>query len=265
MERMVPHAVDGATPDAATLAVATGAAAGPRDAPGTASRDDDAGAARLAAGREALFWERVLAKSGANVVGEVLAGQGTFYEWSHYPPGDAHDPETGSQWYYHAHPKEERPGEHGHFHTFRRRDGRVVHLVAVSADAQGKAVRLFTTNRWVTGEDGAPAAEAARLLAGFDLVLARPSWPVNRWLVALLRFYAPSIEELLRERDAALAAWRDRHPGADAHEDRRLEVTSARPIDLARDVTALERHPAAGRTRHTVVPLPDRRPAVRPR
>lgn len=146
------------------------------------------GVARLAAGREALFWERVLAKSGANVVGEVLAGQGTFYQWRHYPPGDAHDPETGGQWYYHAHPKEERPGERGHFHTFRRQGGRVVHLVAVSADARGRAIQLFTTNRWVTGGDWADAAEVAQLLEGFDLALARPSWPVNRWLGALLRF-----------------------------------------------------------------------------
>lgn len=201
---------------------------------------DDPVQRRLAAGREALFWERVLAKSGANMVGEVLAGQGMFYQWSHYPPGDAYDPETGSQWYYHAHPKAERPGEHGHFHTFRRQGERIVHLVAVSADRHGRAIQLFTTNRWVTGESWASAAEAARLLEGFDLVLARPSWPVNRWLGALLRCYAPAIRELLLARDAAVAAWRLEAGEVDVYEDRRLEVTSARPIDLARDVAALE-------------------------
>jgi hypothetical protein len=197
-------------------------------------------AERLAAGRDALFWERVLAKSGANIVGEVLVHQGTFYEWNHYPPGDVLDPDSGSQWYYHAHPKDQRPGEHGHFHTFRRDGERIVHLVAVSADRHGRAIQLFTTNRWVTGESWAPAGEAATLLDRFDVALAKPSWPVNRWLGSLLRFYAPRIRELLAARDAAIEDWRRQHPEVDAYEDRRLEVTSRQSIDLARDVAALE-------------------------
>lgn len=197
-------------------------------------------ATRLAAGRDALLWERVLAKSGANIVGEVLAHQGTFYEWNHYPAGDVFDPDSGSQWYYHAHPKEQRPGEHGHFHTFRRDGERIVHLVAVSADRGGHAIQLFTTNRWVTGESWAPAGEAAALLEGFDVVLARPSWPVNRWLVSLLRFHALVVRELLVARDAAIADWRRQHPDTDVFEDRGLEVTSRREIDLIADVAALE-------------------------
>ena len=66
---------------------------------------------------------RVLAKSGENMVSELLRGIETFYEWDHYPEGDIYDHETHSQYYYHAHPKEERPGEHGHFHTFLRPKG----------------------------------------------------------------------------------------------------------------------------------------------
>lgn len=199
---------------------------------------------RLAAGREALFWERILAKSGANIVGEVLAHQGTFYQWSHYPPGDVFDPDSRSQWYYHAHPKEQRPGEHGHFHTFRRVDDRIVHLVAVAADPFGRAIQLFTTNRWVTGEAWAPADAAGGLLQGFDVALAHPSWPVNRWLTALLRFYAPTIVELLHERDRQVDAWRRDHPDRDVFEDRELEVTSRRGIDLAADVARAEREAA---------------------
>jgi hypothetical protein len=211
-----------------------------------ADEDRAMAAARLAAGRDALFWERVLAKSGANIVGEVLAHQGTFYEWSHYPPGDVFDPDSGSQWYYHAHSKEQRPGEHGHFHTFRRDGERTVHLVAISADRRGHAIQLFTTNRWVTGESWAPAAEAAAFVDRFDVVLAKPSWPVNRWLGSLLRFYAPAIRELLSARDVAIADWRRRYPDVDdVYEDRRLEVTSRRDINLARDVTALEQTMAA--------------------
>ena len=55
------------------------------------------------AGEEALECYRVLSKAGANVVGELLKGEGKFYEWNHYPDGDIYDNETHSQYYYHAH------------------------------------------------------------------------------------------------------------------------------------------------------------------
>ncbi len=197
--------------------------------------------ARLEAGREALHWIRILARSGRNLVGEVLAGHGTFYEWEHYPPGDVLDAESASQWYYHAHPKEERPGEHGHFHLFRRDGADTIHLVAIGMDAAGLPIHLFTTNRWVTGERIEPADRVAHLLEGFDVALAVPSWPVNRWLGAMLRFYAPEIRALLAERDRVIEATRRELGADDILEDRRLEVTSMRAIDLAGDVAALER------------------------
>ena len=65
----------------------------------------------------------VLAKTSDNIVGELLRDYEEFFEWDHYPDGDVYDFETHGQYYYHAHPKEERPGEHGHFHTFLRPDG----------------------------------------------------------------------------------------------------------------------------------------------
>ena len=52
-----------------------------------------------AAGERILECYRVLRKSEANVVGEVLRGQGEFYEWDHYPEGDVYDFETHSQYY----------------------------------------------------------------------------------------------------------------------------------------------------------------------
>ena len=59
--------------------------------------------AMLAAGREVLEWRRLLAKTGDNVVGEVLKHEGQFYILDHYPKGHVFDPESHSQWYYHAH------------------------------------------------------------------------------------------------------------------------------------------------------------------
>ena len=76
------------------------------------------------AGQEIIEIHRILSKTGDNVVGEVLRGQGTFFEWDHYPPGDVYDHETHSQFYYHAHPSKQRfELEHGHFHTFLRPKG----------------------------------------------------------------------------------------------------------------------------------------------
>ncbi|MEE8227011.1 MAG: hypothetical protein V3R30_09335, partial [Kiloniellales bacterium] len=76
------------------------------------------------AGRQVVEIYRVLAKTGDNVVGELLRGYETFYEWDHYPKGDVYDRETHAQYYYHAHVVEQRfPNEHGHFHTFVRPKG----------------------------------------------------------------------------------------------------------------------------------------------
>jgi len=53
--------------------------------------------AMAAAGEEVVEIHRLLAKTGDNVVGELLKHHGTFYEWDHYPPGDVYDHETHGQ------------------------------------------------------------------------------------------------------------------------------------------------------------------------
>ena len=58
----------------------------------------------LAAGEEVQEVERVLGRTGDNVVSEVLRGHPTFYEWDHYPKGDVFDGKSHSQYFYHAHP-----------------------------------------------------------------------------------------------------------------------------------------------------------------
>jgi hypothetical protein len=227
-----------------------------------------------AAGREVAACEAVLAKTGDTVVGELLRGQ-PFFEWDHYPAGEVYDEETRSLYYYHAHPPEARdPDEHGHFHTFLKaadmpaeirplpaptgarveaeRSG-LAHLVAIAMDAQSRPYRLFTTNRWVTGESWYRATDAIALAERFQIGHARPSWPANRWITAMLLLFRPQIAWLLAERDRALAAWAKAHPRADAAEDRRLEILSSlaisveeqrRAIDAALAETARTRAPA---------------------
>lgn len=214
-----------------------------------------------AAGAEIGECYRVLGKANSNIVAEILRGQGGFLEWSHYPEGDAVDWETHSQYYYHAHPKGERPGEHGHFHTFLRYDGmsggveaaaldfpqaenedRIgSHLIAVSMDAKGFPIKLFTVNRWVTDETWYSAADVAAMLPRFEIDHTHPSWATNRWLSALMILFRPQIVSLLEQRDAAVVRWSEAHPDGDVFEDRALEVMSEMEISVDRQIVGIRR------------------------
>ena len=214
------------------------------------------------AGRELLEIHRVLTKTGDNVVGEILRDQGTFYEWDHFPPGDVYDRETHAQYYYHAHPPDQRfEGEHGHFHTFIRPKGMppwvkpakvphykapddandaLSHLIAISMTPQGLPMRLFTVNRWVTGEVWYSAQDVSTLLDYFKIDHARPSWPTNRWITAVVRLFRPLIVQLVQVRDQTMEEWHRSHPEVeDIYEDRELEVTSYADISIEEMVQAV--------------------------
>lgn len=231
--------------------------------------------AMAAAGDEIRECCRVLAKSGDTVVSEALRGAAGFYVWNHYPPGDVYDAATHTQYFYHAHPESERTArEHGHFHTFLRPRGmppgarplmmpelaiadapaapagpavpqpdqgadndELSHLIAIAMDTDGEPIRLFTTNRWVTGEAWYAADDVVPMLDRFVIDLARPSWPLNRWITAMFRLFRPQMAELIGARDEAVMSWRRRHRGkVHVFEDRRLEIASAVDIDVAEHI-----------------------------
>ena len=199
--------------------------------------------AMLVAGAEALECKRVLERGGINLVSEVLRGQGEFVEYEHYPKDDVYDPDSRAQYYYHAH----RAGEHGHFHTFLRvsngnpdgspagdgpDSGEPVHLIAISMDEYGWPIGLFGTNHWVCGGAWRSAEEVIALLPRFQIDHAVPSWPVNRWIGAMMVLFRPHIEALLTHRDAVIDAWAKAHPEGDVFEDRELGVTGYLPISV---------------------------------
>jgi len=213
--------------------------------------------AMAAAGADVVECERVLDKADANVVGELLPADGTFYEFDHCPPGDIYDSETGSQYYYHAH----RPGEHGHFHTFLRaagmpdgltpvlqsvvpdmaeRDDAISHLIAISMDNAGAPIALFTTNRWLTGENWYKAADVEAMLDRFEIDHAQASWPTNIWIGAMLRLFRPQIVDLLYQRDAAVADLVAAQPEKDVFEDRDVDALSYRAISIADQIQAVD-------------------------
>ncbi len=215
------------------------------------------------AGRQVVEIYRVLAKTGDNVVGELLRGYETFYEWDHYPKGDVYDRETHAQYYYHAHVVEQRfPNEHGHFHTFVRPKGmppgikpadvpervekddpndELSHLIAIAMTSDGFPFRLFSTNRWVTGETWYRAKDVCVLLDYFEIDHAQPSWPVNRWISAMIRLFKPQIAELLHARDRAVEDWARHRSGSDVFEDRDLEVTAYMEVSVEAQVRAISK------------------------
>ena len=60
-------------------------------------------------------------------------------------------------------------------------------------DPTGLPIRLFSANRWVTGEAWYRADDVCKLLDLFEIDHAQPSWPVNRWITAVLRLFHPQV------------------------------------------------------------------------
>jgi hypothetical protein len=214
----------------------------------------------LVAGAEIQNCNRVLHRVEANVVSEVISDGGTFYEWDHYPDGDVFDHDSHSQYYYHSHRPEE--GEHGHFHVFRRGeafpedfamaentseepwpqdDEMVTHLIGISMDPQGFPIRLFTANRWVTGENWFAAEAVIKMLDHYEIDHAWPSWPTNRWITAMLVLFRPQIENLVHERDAKIAEWAEKDLAEHVFEDRELEITSVLAINVERHINDIKK------------------------
>ena len=214
----------------------------------------------LAGGEEIEECYRVMAKTGDNVVGELLRNQGTFYQWNHYPNGDIYDHATHSQYFYHAHVKGQRKGEHGHFHTCLRAKGMpagispiaysgdaewpvddkaLSHLIGISMNPKGSPIGLFSANRWVTGEAWYTADDVVAMFGRFNIDHASPSWPANRWITAMLRLFHPQIIELVYKRDVVIADWQRKYPDRDVYEDRDLEITSTMAISVDKQIAGV--------------------------
>jgi hypothetical protein len=209
---------------------------------------------------------RVLQNTDTNIVAELLKTTDKFYEWNHIPADDVYDRASHAQYYYHTHSK--TPGtpnlhddEHGHFHTFIRGKGIpasmspypaadldpdkpvsdvTTHLIGIAMDKTGKPMRLFTTNRWVTGEVFYAAPDIIALLDRFEIDHAQPSWPVNLWVTNMIRLFRPQIEQLVAQRDSCIKAFGIKHPGDNVFENRELEVTSHLDISLMDQMDAIE-------------------------
>jgi len=180
-----------------------------------------------------------------------VAGQEVI-EYEHYPSDDVVDVRNGSQFYYHAHRDGDQ--EHGHLHLFwhatasgRRRYFKPgqprwnrtepTHLLAISLDARGLPVALFTVNRWVTDGHWLDAATTLACVDRFVMNKVQGHEASCRWLTGFVRLYRPLIREVLIQRDRRM---KRRSDLASALQDQRLEVLSLRPVDWVADMDALQ-------------------------
>ena len=187
--------------------------------------------------------------------------------------------------------------EHGHFHTFLRPRGmppgtvplmlpelaianapaqpddpplapvaqpnqggnndKLSHLVAIAMGHGGSPVRLFTTNRWVTGETWYPAGDVIRMLDRFEVTEVGPSLTLNHWLGAVFQLFRPQIAEVLRLRDQTVMAWRRRRR-THVLDDPALEITSSLDISIDTQFAFLDqvRSEKAARSSRRVLVLP---------
>jgi hypothetical protein len=183
------------------------------------------------------------ARSGRGVLADLLGRAEAFAEWEHYPPRDALDARSGYRFYYHAHAAQQRVrDEHGHFHVFAPSRGAgadYAHLFALSLDARGMPLRVFTTNRWVTAEHWRDAAWTLRALRRLDLSGARPR-RVASWLQGMACLFAPQIQAVVLERDRRIAGRAAQRPLERVLEDRRSHIVSQCAVDLAEQFEFLQ-------------------------
>ncbi|MDT0634075.1 DUF6969 family protein [Spectribacter hydrogenooxidans] len=204
---------------------------------------------RLDAAQTAIDRMIMLAQDGVSVVSAVMGDTAEPGEWTHYPPRDARDTATGYRFFYHCH--RDMPaawGEHGHFHLFVRAgaadaDKRepLTHLVALSVDARGLPLRVFTTNRWVTDEIWRPAPDVLDALDGFRVAPTTSELlAVADWLAAMTVLFRPQIERVIKARDQRLTDLASRGPRPNLLDDRRLHVLTSEPVSLEDSVAALD-------------------------
>jgi len=110
------------------------------------------------------------------------------------------------------------------------------HLIAILMDKFGAHIRMFTTNRWVTGKIWYAADDARVMLDSFLIDHGQPSWPVNRWVSGMIRLFRPQIVALIEARDAAIERWRETYPDRNVFEDEALEITSMTDVDIGQQI-----------------------------
>ena len=166
-------------------------------------------------------------------------------DWEMYPwQGGITDQRTSSQYFYHSHP--DYKGEHGHFHTFVVHKRKLAHLIAIGMDARGRINKLYTFNRWSPGDHYFPADTLKTLLPRFQIRNVKElDRRLHEFINHALLLFRLEIEALFRERDETFARYREEHDGQSPYEDRALEITSSRVVNVKVQIARLRAELAA--------------------
>lgn len=171
---------------------------------------------------------------------EVLMNGHPYEAARHYPwQGGILDQRTDSRYFYHGH--EDYEGEHGHFHTFCYFKRKLVHLIALGLDHEGRINKLYTFNRWAPGDHYYPADQVKTLLPQFRI--SKPfsfDVKIHAYVENLLTLFQPEIEYLLDERDSTFDRYRKANNGQEPYEDRNLEITSELKVNFNTQVQRIE-------------------------
>lgn len=197
---------------------------------------------RLEAAQQAWNVQMHYARQGKTLSEVALAGASRFEEYRHYPKRDATDSVSGYQFYYHTHHDvDAQQGNHGHFHLFKTlKNKSFVHLGAIAMSPQGLPVRIFTTNRWVTGEVWKDAETVLRHLRSFDVAVSGRLQPVARWLQSVTQLLDHEFTQLLYQRDERMAKLLNKAIANDIWEDRTLHVMSSIKINWLKRLSILD-------------------------
>jgi hypothetical protein len=170
--------------------------------------------------------------------------------WQHYQGSAATplgDRPQALHYYYHSHAVTGASlHEHGHYHLFAQLGAdeddtpRYTHIVAIGVDARGLPLRLFTTNRWVTGETWLAAERVIELAERIAADEEPCNDPSERWLRAQLGIFAPQIAALLQHRDQRIEVRRESGTRPGVLEDRRMHVLSQCRVSVEHQLTAFD-------------------------
>lgn len=190
-----------------------------------------------------------------SLVGNTLRRRGKIPidEARHFPADDVLDSRSGAQYFLHRHAAGTFPVSL-HVHFFRRWSppeldlsaGETIstHLAALELDRKGKPVGWFAVNQWVVGDYWRPADDSVRLF--LDWSLNEPDQGrgddipalCHQWLAAYLQLsLGPTIEPLLRQRDALLDRLVEAKPGINVLEDREHEVMAYSRVDFDKQLS----------------------------
>lgn len=173
------------------------------------------------------------AERSSNPVLDLLDDE-SLQETHRYPPSGLEFGDSRWRAFYHCHGSpRRRAGEHGHFHIFARPDAARddwTHVAGLAMDCLGQPVEWFAVNQWVTGGSWLPADDLIRRLP--VPVPAPHDGLTERWLAGMVCAYKDDIQQLLRQRDRALAAHVSGNDGAAAMKNRAIYDLAASGIDL---------------------------------